>query len=103
MPSESKVPAYRPVAGKKYLIPMAKTAIVIIPVTIKGLVMALENSMPCALYEMMSVEMNMAGNPANNPPVTGPAILSINTADATIKPPKTDLKASCFNEGKVLP
>jgi len=46
MPSESKVPTYRPVAGKKYLIPMAKTATVIIPVTINGLVIAFEKSIP---------------------------------------------------------
>lgn len=87
MLSESSVPKYRPVDGNRYLSPIAKTAIVIIPVTINGLVNALENSIPCDLYVTVSVEMNMAGKPAKSPPTKGPAVLSIITVKVTIAPP----------------
>ena len=75
---------------------MAYTANVIIPVTINGFVIALENSIPYVLYEIVSVEINMAGNAAIIPPATVPPAFAINTVNITAIPPKADLTRRCF-------
>ena len=82
---------------------MAKTATVIIPVTSNGLVIARENSIPCALYEIVSVDINIAGNAENIPPSTGPPVFAMKTASITINPPNTDRITRCFSGCPVFP
>ena len=61
---------------------------VIMPVTINGLVMARENSMPLDWYVMIKVEMKTAGKAENMPPKIGPATLLMNITKAIITPLK---------------
>lgn len=74
----------------RYLTAIAKTATVIIPVIISGFVIALEKSIPCVLYEIVSVAINIAGKAANIPPITGPAVFAISTVNITTRPPNKE-------------
>ena len=82
---------------------MAYTATVIIPVTINGFVIALQYSMPCVLYEIVSVAINMAGNAENIPPNMVPPVFAIKTVSITINPPNMERISRCFSGYLVLP
>ena len=88
---ERIVPRYKPNSTQKYLTPIEKITIVIIPVSSRGFVNAFENLIPQDLYEIASVDMNIAGKAANIPPNTGPPILESKTANVINKPPNRDL------------
>jgi len=81
---------------------MAYTAIVIIPVSISGFVITLENSMPFVLYDIVSVAINMAGNAAIIPPNTGHPAFAMKTVNITAIPPNADRTRRCFPDALIF-